>query len=386
MKVLHVISSIDARAGGPTAALQGLALAQKKAGLDVRVITTYREGDPMTVADALRAADISIETVGPAHGRFHNTPELASHVRKAVGGAEVLHIHALWEQIQHDAATEAQHARIPYIFRPCGMLDPWSLGQNKLVKKLYLAWRLRADLDRAAMIHFTSNTERDLTAPLRLKSKPIVVPNGIDLNEFAKLPERGRFRAKFPVIGPRRILLFLSRVHFKKGLDLLIPAFAQARLQDAVLVIAGPDAENYTQSLHDLAKQHGVADRIIFTGMLKGVERLEAMVDADLFVLPSRQENFGIAVVEALAAGLPVVISDQVNIHQEITAAGVGAAVPLDIPKLSQTLSTWLNDEAVRRSAADKAREFALTRYDWNRIAQKWSEIYNNLALTAWAS
>jgi glycosyltransferase involved in cell wall biosynthesis len=386
MKVLHVISSIDARYGGPTTALQGLALAQKKAGMNVSIVATYVAGDQMTVADGLGASGVNVEVVGPAKGRFRRHPDLKDVVSKHVKASEIVHIHALWEQLQHEAATAAQRAKIPYIFRPCGMLDPWSLAQSKWVKKIYLALRLRRDLDHAALLHFTANTERDLTALLHLQAEGIVVPNGINLDEFANLPEKGAFRRRFPTFGSQRILLFLSRVHFKKGLDLLIPAFADAKLDHTVLVIAGPDSDNYTQTLQDLARRHKVADRIFFTGMLQGRQRLEAMVDADLFVLPSRQENFGIAVVEALACGTPVIISDQVNIHQEITAAGVGDVVPLDIPALSRSIQRWMSDDALRISAAQKARDFVFTHYDWNRIAARWAEVYNNLALTAWAS
>jgi len=258
------------------------------------------------------------------------------------------------------------------------MLDPWSLRQSALRKKLYLAWRLRRNLNRGAAVHFTSTIERDVSAPpLRLRAPTVVVPNGIDLAEFADLPPRGAFRNKHPGIAGRPILLFLGRVHPKKGFDLLIPAFAQARgLENAVLVVAGPEHDGYGQVVRELAQREGVADRVIMVGMLHGRDRIEAMVDADLFVLPSYQENFGIAVAEALAAGCPVVISDQVNIHPDITAAGVGGVVPTRVEPLAAELSRWMGDEALRRGAGEKGRAFVRDKYDWANIAQCWAEHY----------
>jgi glycosyltransferase involved in cell wall biosynthesis len=180
--------------------------------------------------------------------------------------------------------------------------------------------------------------------------------------------------------GDGPIVLFLSRVHPKKGLDLLVPAFAQAAPADAVLVIVGPDADGYSDQVRAMANRHSVGDRLLFTGMLRGRDRIEAFVDADLFALPSYQENFGIAVVEALASGCPVLISDQVNIHREITAGGVGVVVPTDTASVAQALAGWLGDPARRAAAAARAPAFVRARYDWQRIASRWATHYAGLA------
>jgi glycosyltransferase involved in cell wall biosynthesis len=386
MKVLHVISSIDPRAGGPTAALEGLALAQQRAGMTVTVLSTYAIDEQLQVADVLRDGGVVVELAGPTAGRFRRHHSIPSIVRDAVANSEVVHIHGLWEQVQYEAAVAAGEGRVPFIFRPCGMLDPWSLSQNRLLKRLFLELRFRRVLNRAALIHFTSEMEQDLTRALNLTAESIVVPNGIQPEEFAKLPGRGEFVERFPVLNGQRIVLFLGRVHPKKGIDLLIPAFAQAKLDKTMLVIAGPDNDGYRDRLKLLAREEGISDRVLFTGMLHGRERLQALVDADLFVLPSRQENFGIAVIEALAAKCPVVISDQVNIHEEVAAAGVGGVVRLDIAALAQEIKRWMGDDALRLSVAQKARDFVFTHYDWDEITARWGEVYNNLALAAWAS
>ena len=381
MRVLHIISSLDARSGGPAVALAGFARAQRAAGLDVDVLTTFTAAEDATAAESLAKDGVNVRRIGPTRGPLRSHPELKDALAQAVADVQVVHVHSLWEDVQYRAARAAQRRAVPYVMRPCGMLDPWSLSQGRLKKRLYMALRLRGVLDRAAALHFTSDAERDLTAPLRLKAPPVVEPNGVRLDEFERLPPPGEFRRRHPQLVGRRVLLFLSRVHAKKGLDLLVPAVAaMQQRENAALVIAGPDDEGYGDVVRQMIATAGLQDRVIFTGMLRGADRVAALADADLFVLPSYQENFGIAVVEALAAGTPVVISDQVNIHQQITAAGVGGVVPTRVEALAAELDRWLSDEPLRRAAADRARPFVWQHYDWDEIARRWAERYGALA------
>jgi glycosyltransferase involved in cell wall biosynthesis len=377
-KVLHVISGIDPRGGGPAEALRGLASAQASAGLNVRVLATFSRGNDVGFARVLEARGVAVRLVGPTRGPLARHPDLTAAVGEAVAAADIVHVHALWEEIQHRAARDCRLSGKPYLIRPCGMLDPWSLRQSRLKKALYLFWRLRRHLNAATALHFTSNAERDGTARLRLRAPAIVEPNGIDVNEYAHLPPRGTFRPRWGVPPERPMLLFLSRLHPKKGLDLLLPAFAPLA-EAATLVVAGPGEDDYRGRLEAEAARHGIAGSVVFTGMLLGSDKLAAFADADLFVLPSYQENFGIAVAEAMAAGLPVVISDQVNIHAEVTAAGAGGVVPTETAALSAELSRWVHDAALRRSAGLRAREFAFGRYDWAAIADRWIGHYLRL-------
>jgi len=379
MRILHLITSISPVIGGPAMAMRGLGRAQVSAGMDVTIVATWMDELSLKTAEEFRAAGMKVHLLGPAKGPLSAHPQLARTVQQAMEQAQVCHIHGLWENIQHFGARAAVARGVPYIIRPCGMLDPWSLRQSKWKKRLYMAWRLRRDLQQAAALHFTAAAERDLTQPLKLSAPAIVEPNGVDLKEFENLPPRGTFRARYPAIGDRPMVLFLSRVHPKKGLDLLVRALARSSHREAMLVIAGPDWANHTAEIQQLVQSLGLSDRVIFTGMLHGCQRIEAMVDADLFALTSHSENFGVAVVEALAAGTPVVISDQVNIYQEIAAAGVGAAVSLDVPTITQTLDRWVGDAALRQSAAEKCRAFVWKHYDWNQIALRWADHYARL-------
>jgi len=381
MRIVHALTSIDPQTGGPAIAIDGLAPAQVVAGLQVTVVAMFRQGDgSAATAAAMTAQGVKVILVGPAHGPLANHRTLDTQLHAALVNADMVHIHSLWEQIQHRAARLAMAQRIPYIIRSCGMLDPWSLNQSKLKKRIYMALRLRKNLDRAAVLHFTTDLERDLTAPLKLKPTALVEPNGIDLAEFHTLPAPGQFRARYPQLGDRPVVMFLSRIHAKKGLDVLVPAFAQANLSDAMLVIAGPDDDGYLADVQAMVKQHGLQERVIFTGMLRGQERIAALVDADLFCLPSYQENFGIAVVEAMAAGKPVVISDQVNLHAVVTANGLGAVVPTQVNAVAAALQTWMADKPARLQAGQKARDFTLGAYDWQHIAARWAEHYAQIA------
>jgi glycosyltransferase involved in cell wall biosynthesis len=379
VKVLHVISNVDARAGGSTMALFGLAAAQRQAGLDVSIASSFGKDVDTSLTHQLTDAGIKVNLIGPVHGMLGNHPDIKRTLRGAMANVDVVHIHALWEEIQYQAGRLARSLGKPYIISPHGMLDPWSLRQRRWKKKLYLALRMRRILYGAIAIHFTTQTEADLVFNHLMKTPAIVEPNGLSLAEFENLPPRGAFRERYPQLADRPLLIFLGRIHYKKGFDLLIPAFARLLQKDAWLVIAGPDADGYTAQIRAMAKQHGVIDRIIFTGMLHGADRVAALADADLFCLPSYQENFGIAVAESLAAGTPVVISDQVNICNEVQAAGVGGVVPCKVEPLTEELNRWLSDAELRSRAAAAARPFVWQRYDWKQIAQRWVEHYKTL-------
>lgn len=379
MRVLHVISGIDPENGGPSAALRGLAEAQVNAGLDVTVAATWQRPSVVDVARQWREGGMKVELIGPARGALSRHPALTDTIERLVDAADVVHIHALWEEIQHQAARAAQRMARPYLVRPCGGLHPWSLARSRWRKRAYLACRLRANLDRAAAIHYTTEDERRAAVPLGLRAKVIVEPNGVRLTEFEQLPAPGSFRRAISQPNERPLVLFLGRVDPKKGLDVLVDAFAEANLPDALLVIAGPDSGGYQATLQRRIEHLGIGDRVRFTGMLVGADRVAALADADLFVLSSYTENFGVAVIEALAAGTPVVVSDQVGIHREIKAAGVGGVVAVDISLLASELRRWMQDPDLRRDAATRARPFVHAHYDWQVIARVWKGHYESL-------
>jgi glycosyltransferase involved in cell wall biosynthesis len=387
IRVLHVIPGVDSRAGGPQVAMRGLCKAQKAAGLEVTALATFRKGDRHDIAEDLEEAGVHVTLVGPAHGPLHSHRHLPATLRALVQSVDVVHAHGVWEDVQHHAARIAHRFAKPYVMTPHGMLSPWSLGQKPLKKRIYMALRLRKDLNRAALVHVTSTTERDLLAPLKLTAPIRVEPLGVELAEFQELPKQGAFRAKFPQVADRKIVMFLGRLHPRKGMEYLIPALRRAGLKDVALVAVGPDSDNFRASLERTAADEGVADQVLFTGMLRGRDRLEALTDADLFALPSEHENFGLVVVEALACGTPVLVSDGVALHREISEAGVGMTTKVgDVDALATELRRWLagaDGDALRRAASDRARAFVWERFDWQKIAARWADHYRGLVSRA---
>ncbi len=208
-----------------------------------------------------------------------------------------------------------------------------------------------------------------------------VAPLGIELEVYEALPPRGSFRAHHPEIGARPILLFLGRLHEKKGLDLVARAFGRCVREglDAHLVIAGPD-DGMRASLERWLAEEGVAGRSHLAGMVEGAEKLALLADADLFLLPSRSENFGLAVVEAMAAGLPVLISDQVNLWPEVKAAGAGRVVPIDdVPRLAAAIKELLADPAALRAMGERGRHAAFANYGWEEAAARLERVYEDV-------
>ena len=210
----------------------------------------------------------------------------------------------------------------------------------------------------------------------------VLEPYGLDLAEFRELPAAGTFRAKYPVLADKPLILFLSRLSPQKGLDLLIPAFAKFAATDstgAMLVLAGPDSGGYETMVRGWVKEHRLGSRVLFTGLLHGADRVAALRDAEILALPSRHENFGIVVAESLAAGTPVLISNEVNIWREIEAAGAGGVVEPNIEAVEAGLRKWMSDADHRRGAGEKGRAFVFERYDWAKIARKWKGHYASI-------
>lgn len=380
MRILHAISGINRENGGPPMVLAGLAAAQVRAGLDVSIAATWTSNPcPDVVAD-LQAKGIHVTHIGPAKNPLSRHPETPGILDRLAGQADVVHVHAMWEQIQHLACRAAWRRGVPYVVTPHGMLDPWNMSNRPWRKRFYLWWRMRANLKRAAALHFATTIERDAVARFKFGRASIIEPFGLDIDEFADLPAAGTFRAKYPQLGERRLIIFLGRLDYGKGLELLIPAFAKAASDDAALVIIGPDSHSgYRARVEEMVDQHGIRDRTLLTGMLSGRDKLSALVDGYLLAHPSFHENFGMVVPEALACGCPVIVSEEVYLHPQVTGANVGAVTKLEIGAVAAELTRWLADKSLRDQAAKHARTFALSEFDWNAVARHWVAHYQAL-------
>lgn len=391
MRILHVIGTMTAEHGGPDVAVFELARELAAAGERVSIWTTNlatrgdfrpRLGPQMLDVPTDRATEregVEIRYF-PATwpSRWRASRPMARALAPGVAAFDLIHIHTLYSFPTLVASRACLRAGVPYLLRPHGMLDPY-LRRRRRWRKLAYEWLFeRRTLDAAAAIHFTTAEEKRLAAPLGLRAPGVVVPLGVRPEDFACLPSPGVFRAAYPEIGRRRIVLFLGRLNFKKGLDLLARAFGTLlrRRDDVHLVLAGPDQENYGRRIRRWLDEQGVLGRTTFTGMLRGEAKLAALAAADVWALPSYTENFGLAVVEALAAGAPVVISDQVNIWPEIAAARAGVVVRCDAGELAAALDRVLDHPEETRAMAERGRALVRARFAWPAVAAEMLAVY----------
>lgn len=306
---------------------------------------------------------------------------LSQWLAKHIADYDLVHIHALFSYASVPAAFWAARHDIPYIVRPLGTLNRWGMEHRRpRLKALSFRWIESRILRNAAFIHYTSEQECLEAKALGVTSRWEIVPNALS-GDVPGCPP-GRFRARYPQLRHRKIILFLSRFDAKKGLDLLLPAFARVRSQDrnVTLVLAGAGDPDLVARVQEQAQTHGIGSDVIWAGFLRGEEKQAALTDADLFVLPSYSENFGIAATEAMAAGLPVVVSDQVAIHHEIAAAQAGLVVPCQIEPLNQALLNLLNDAQLRSAMGQNGKRLTQQQYALEVVTGKLVSLYNEIA------
>lgn len=306
---------------------------------------------------------------------------LARALRTAIPRADIVHLHSLYLFHTWATARLCRRFAVPYLLRPHGTLDPFLWRRHRGRKAVLEFLFQNRVLREAAALHYTAEEEKRLATPYAQGAPGVVVPNGLDLAQYADLPPPGGLRARHPEIGNRRIVLFLSRLNFKKGLDLLVPAFARAvrRRDDLHLVIAGPD-DGMKHATETQIAAEGIGNRVTFAGMLDHRAKLAAFRDAAIFVLPSYSENFGIAIVEAMACGLPVAISDRVNIWREIAEAGAGLVAPPTVDDVARQIETLAADPAGAAAMGERGRTLVAEKFSWTRIARELESVYRSLA------
>jgi glycosyltransferase involved in cell wall biosynthesis len=384
MKILHVALSLSPRCGGPTNAVNDLSRYQALAGLDVTVYSTNTDY-PRGTLDVPVNAPVQKNGVRYRFFPVQFTPMLVSlpmaiELRKTIKKFDLVHIHGLYRFPTAYAALLSRKYKVPYIIIPHGSLDPFLYRQssrNLLAKRVFERLFDLPNLNAASAIHFTTTEEKSRAGFLGIRSQGFVVPYGLDWTRFEHLPQRGIMRQRLG-LKEQPIVLFLGRINFKKGLDLLVQSFAEVAEQNenAVLVIAGPDNEGYSKVVRKWIEESGIGTKVYWQEMLHGREVLEAFVDSDVFVLPSYTESFGIAVVEAMACGLPVVISDQVNIRDDVSQSKGGKVVSLDSHKIAQAVRAIIEDKKLAKRMGVASRKFAKKNYAYDHIVQKVTNMY----------
>ena len=384
MRVLHVIPSVSSKRGGPSVAVRRMAEGVAALGATVDIATT--DDDGAGHLDVPLGVPVEARGVRVWHFRRQShfyafSWPLTRWLARHVANYDVVHIHALFSYAMIPAALSARRAGVPYIVRPLGTLNEYGVTQRRpWLKRLSLGLIERPLLRGAAVVHYTAEQERIEAARSGITFPHVVLPLGIEL-EGGEPPPPDAFARRFPEVAGRRLLLFLSRLDRKKGLDLLLPAFAEARKQfpDAMLVIAGSGEADYEAKLRAEAAALGLEGAICWTGFLEGEAKREALAAAELLVLPSYSENFGVAVVEAMAAGLPVIVSDQVAIHREISEADAGVVVPCAVEPLAEAMIAALAEPERAAAQGTQARDLAQRLFSLEACARQLHELYQTL-------
>lgn len=398
MRILQIVPSISLVYGGPSQMVLGLSAALADAGESVTILTTDSNGDtgqaPLEVP-----LDRPVEQYGYQIRYFRCSPfrrykfslQLLNWLATHAHEFDLAHIHALFSPVSTAAATIARRQHLPYLLRPLGTLDPADLQKKRRLKQLYAALWERPNLAGAAAVHFTSEQECQISERFGVKTQNLVLPLGVTLPSGFQAENRAaiaeQVRTEYQIPADRPLLLFMSRLDPKKGLDLLLPALLQLQQTDCpfhfVLAGANPQDPTYEATIRSQIQASPLAAQTTIAGFVSGERKTRLLQAADLFVLPSYYENFGIAVAEAMVAGVPVVISDQVHIWKEVQQADAGWVVPCKVAALMSVLRSALTDATERERRGQLAQTYALRFYSWPAIAQQLIATYRTILATA---
>jgi glycosyltransferase involved in cell wall biosynthesis len=379
MKVLHVIPSLSGLRGGPTFVVKSLASQLTRAGVQVHVATTDdddlgRQNVPL--GKPVSADGATYWYFGRTTRTYSSSIGLTSWLLRHTAEFDLVHIHSLFSFPATAAAAIARRRSIPYVVRPLGVLNRWGLGSGRAwAKRLSIRLIESAVVRGAAAVQFGSETERRETEEVCPLGRGVVIPNPVDLDPPAG---RGLFRARYPSIGSRPMVLFLARLSPVKGVELLLDAFEilQRTNPQAVLVVAGSGDDCYVRDLRARADKLGVSAEVVWTGFLDRSAKAAAMADADVFVVPSRSESFGLAAVEALSAALPTVITEGVGIAKEVASSGAGVVVAPTAAAIASAIGHILSDAELACGLSFRAASLVRSRYQPDAVAAQVMRLY----------
>jgi glycosyltransferase involved in cell wall biosynthesis len=396
MKILQVISALAPQYGGPSFACPELSKELAELGHQVSLYTTDMDGeghlkvptDHPVVSDGVEFHYFRGRNLP---GKYIVSRDMWNALRDTVAQFDIAHIWSVYGYSNTVASYWCRRRNVPYVAFPHGSLDPFLRNKNRPRKWIYTKLFSERDYRESSAVMFTTQEEERLAADwsgLATKESPdsplrIIAYTGIG-SEWLQQPDRvagRRLREKFPKLNGRRLVVYLGRINFKKGLDILARAFSKvARNRDDLhLVIAGPDTGGYEATVRNLLAEGGALDKTTFTGMLTGQERVAVVQEAEVFALPSYTENFGQVVFEAMASGVPVVISDRVNVWHEVLNAGAGKVVPCDADATAKAIGEILDDPATGRQMGASGRQWVVENLPWSivtaRIADAYAEV-----------
>jgi glycosyltransferase involved in cell wall biosynthesis len=386
MRILQIVPSISLIYGGPSQMVLGLAPALAKEGVEVTILTTDSNGDtgqkpldvPLNRSIKQDGYEIIYFRCAPFR-RYKFSLDLLKWLKNHASEFDLAHIHALFSPISSAAAMVCRQQNLPYILRPLGTLDPADLQKKKQLKKLYVELIERRNLAGAAAFHFTSEQEAKISERFGVSTRDLVIPLGVKPTQKS---QQNAIRSQLEIPENVPLVLFMSRIDPKKGLNLLIPALEKLLIDNKFhFVLAGtnPQDPDYEQKIKSQIENSPLRSHTTITGFVSGELKASLLQAADLFVLPSYYENFGIAVAEAMVAGIPVIISDQVHIWQQVSDSESGWVSKTDVSALFELLQEALQNPQERQRRGQNAQKYALEHFSWDAIARQMIQAYQQI-------
>jgi glycosyltransferase involved in cell wall biosynthesis len=388
MRILMVIPCYlpAHRYGGPVKSTHEMARALVKDGVSVTVFTTNANGEedlevPTNSEVDMDGVRVWYFQVDKPRSYFRSTGLLGA-VRARLREFDLVHINWLYVYPTLFTARECTRQKVPYILSPRGMLDSGAIAMKGRLKKLiYLHLLERQTLMRSELIHFTSKGELEHAYSARWKVRSEVVHLGLDLSPYNGDADLRPLLERFPVLDGKQLVLFLGRLNYIKGLDLLARAWpcVMASNPNAHLVIAGPDEDGNEMRVRSWLDEGGVRGTCTFTGMLLGNDKLAALHGATVCVVPSYLESFGMTIVEAMACGTPVVITDRVNICREVEAAKAGLIVPCNAERIADAICAILKDPKAASDTGLNGRKLVEEKFAIGSAAYDMRDLYQKI-------
>ncbi|MHB8624644.1 MAG: glycosyltransferase [Aggregatilineales bacterium] len=381
MKVLHVIPSIGPLRGGPSQAVLDICRGLAQTGVEVTLATTDDNGmDRLNVPLGKPISQDGYTILYfPRSARLYTVSwPLAHWLYQQVREYDFVHAHAVFSFAPLVAAFWASRQGIPYAITTHGVLLSWGLHARRArAKQISFRHLERPLLNRAAFVHVTSNREAQELRNLEIRSQIEVIYLGIDMRYFGKVLS-DNFIDYNPHLKKQTTFLFIGRFDPIKGLDLLLPAFARAQQKapHIMLALAGDGSDDYKAWLNAVIKQLGIEQHVLFLGFLTGDAKWRALQSCDVFVLPSYSESFGVAVVEAMAAGKPVIISDQVAIQDTILAAQAGLVVTCNTDELTEKILQMAINSNLREKMGIRGRHLVEEKFTLYRLVEQLKRQY----------
>lgn len=387
MKVLHVIPSVASVRGGPSLVVLEMVKALRDKGVEAEIATTNDNGANLLdvpLGQCSEYQQVPVWFFPRFSPDFHALREFAFSWQltiwlwQVIDQYDLIHIDGIFSYPSTTPMAIARLKQVPYIVRPLGQLCQWSLQQSARKKQIYFQLVEKANLIHSQALHLTSEQELQEVSQLNLNIPSFILPHGLFVSPT--IPDaRQRLRQYLNVPADEPIILFLSRLHPKKGLDYLIRALGQLSKQRFTFVIAGSGSPEYETEVESLLLSHGIRNRTHITGFVQGEVKDVLMQGADLFALTSYSENFGVAVLEALGSGLPVLITPGVALADVVNDQCLGYVTQLDVAEIAFTIEQALEDPQKRKSMGDRARKLILERYTWDKIASNLIDIYTEI-------